>query len=169
MFRPPFGSTPASGGGGLRLRPRERHQPVREHQSGRAEVSEAADRRRGKQVAKVAIARKILTLCFYGLRDGEIRCLAPRAGRARIGTPAVTPVIRPAQATAPVPGGEHGRSSELASSQWPLPADQATDGRRLAGAEALIEPFDHALNDAQIVQDLPGWPASADDTQPVDD
>ena len=36
-------------------------------------------KRRGKQVAKVAIARKILTLCFYGLRDGEIRCLAPRA------------------------------------------------------------------------------------------
>jgi transposase len=36
-------------------------------------------KRRGKQVAKVAVARKILTLCFYGLRDGEIRCLAPRA------------------------------------------------------------------------------------------
>ena len=36
-------------------------------------------KRRGKAVAKVAIARKILTLCFYGLRDGEIRCLAPRA------------------------------------------------------------------------------------------
>jgi transposase len=36
-------------------------------------------KRRGKQVAKVAVARRILTLCFYGLRDGEIRCLAPRA------------------------------------------------------------------------------------------
>jgi transposase len=36
-------------------------------------------KRRGRQVAKVAVARKILTLCFYGLRDGEIRCLAPRA------------------------------------------------------------------------------------------
>ena len=47
-------------------------------------------KRRGKQIAKVAIARRILTLCFYGLRDGEIRCLAPRAGRARIGTTAVT-------------------------------------------------------------------------------
>jgi transposase len=33
-------------------------------------------KRRGKQVAKVAVARKILTLCFYGLRDEEIRCLA---------------------------------------------------------------------------------------------
>jgi transposase len=32
-------------------------------------------RRRGRQIAKVAIARKILTLCFYGLRDGEIRAL----------------------------------------------------------------------------------------------
>lgn len=36
-------------------------------------------KRRGRKVAKVAVARKILTLCFYGLRDGEIRCLAPRA------------------------------------------------------------------------------------------
>jgi hypothetical protein len=25
------------------------------------------------------VARRILTLCFYGLRDGEIRGLAPRA------------------------------------------------------------------------------------------
>jgi transposase len=40
-------------------------------------------KRRGRKVAKVAVARKILTLCFYGLRDGEIRCLAPRA---RVGT-----------------------------------------------------------------------------------
>lgn len=31
-----------------------------------------------RKVAKVAVARKILTLCFYGLRDGEIRCLARR-------------------------------------------------------------------------------------------
>lgn len=35
--------------------------------------------RRGKKIAAVAIARKILTLVFYGLRDGEIRCLAQRA------------------------------------------------------------------------------------------
>jgi transposase len=39
-------------------------------------------KRRGKQIAKVAVARRILTLCFYGLRDGEIRCLTPRATRA---------------------------------------------------------------------------------------
>ena len=47
-------------------------------------------KRRGKQVAKVAVARKILTLCFYGLRDGEIRCLAPRATARTIRPTAVT-------------------------------------------------------------------------------
>ena len=47
-------------------------------------------KRRGKQIAKVAIARRILTLCFYGLRDGEIRCLAPRATARAIRTPAVS-------------------------------------------------------------------------------
>jgi transposase len=41
--------------------------------------------RRGKEaknIAKVAAARKLLTLVFYGLRDGQIRCLAqpPAAG-----------------------------------------------------------------------------------------
>jgi len=38
-------------------------------------------KRRGRKIAKVAVARKILTLCYYGLRDGEIRCLKP-SGRA---------------------------------------------------------------------------------------
>ena len=40
--------------------------------------------RRGKQarnIAKVAAARQLLTLVFYGLRDGQIRCLSPRAGQ----------------------------------------------------------------------------------------
>jgi len=32
-------------------------------------------KRRGTKIARVAIARQILTLCYYGLRDGEIRCL----------------------------------------------------------------------------------------------
>jgi transposase len=32
--------------------------------------------RRGKQIGRVAAARKLLTLVYYGLRDGEIRCLA---------------------------------------------------------------------------------------------
>jgi len=36
--------------------------------------------RRGKMIARVAAARKLLTLVYYGLRDGEIRCLARRAG-----------------------------------------------------------------------------------------
>jgi transposase len=33
-------------------------------------------KRRGPKIAKGAVARQILTLCYYGLRDGEIRCLA---------------------------------------------------------------------------------------------
>jgi transposase len=32
--------------------------------------------RRGTGIAKVAAARKLLTLVYYGLRDGEIRCLS---------------------------------------------------------------------------------------------
>jgi transposase len=40
-----------------------------------AQTFERIAERRGRQIAKVAVARKILTLCFYGLRDGEIRCL----------------------------------------------------------------------------------------------
>jgi transposase len=32
--------------------------------------------RRGANIAKVAAARKLLTLVYYGLRDGRIRCLA---------------------------------------------------------------------------------------------
>jgi transposase len=36
-------------------------------------------KRRGRKIAKVAIAREILTLAYYGLRDGEIRCLARRS------------------------------------------------------------------------------------------
>lgn len=45
------------------------------------ESFERIAKRRGRKIAKVAIARKILTLCYYGLRDGEIRCLR-RQGRA---------------------------------------------------------------------------------------
>lgn len=35
-----------------------------------------AERRNNNKIARVAVARKILTLVYYGLRDGEIRCLA---------------------------------------------------------------------------------------------
>jgi transposase len=38
--------------------------------------------RRGTNKAKVAIARRVLTLAYYGLRDGEIRCLAQRQPEA---------------------------------------------------------------------------------------
>jgi transposase len=31
--------------------------------------------RRGNKIARIAAARKLLTLVYYGLRDGEIRCL----------------------------------------------------------------------------------------------
>ena len=42
-------------------------------------VKEAITARRGPQarnIAKVAAARRLLTLVYYGMRDGEIRCLA---------------------------------------------------------------------------------------------
>ncbi len=42
------------------------------------ETFERIAKRRGRKIAKVAVARKIATLCYYGLRDGEIRCLARR-------------------------------------------------------------------------------------------
>jgi transposase len=41
-----------------------------------------AERRNNRKVARVAVARKILTLVFYGLRDGTIRCLAPNQEQA---------------------------------------------------------------------------------------
>ena len=37
-------------------------------------------KRRGTMIARVAAARKLLSLVYYGLRDGEIRCLAREAG-----------------------------------------------------------------------------------------
>jgi transposase len=38
--------------------------------------------RRGTGIGRVAAARKLLTLVFYGLRDGQVRCLAPSAAEA---------------------------------------------------------------------------------------
>ena len=46
-------------------------------------IKDAIIARRGKQarsIAKVAAARRLLTLVFYGLRDGQIRCLSKPAG-----------------------------------------------------------------------------------------
>ena len=53
---------------------------VRYHGGGKlaADYRKIAERR-GKNKATVAIARKVLTLIYYGLRDGEIRCLADAA------------------------------------------------------------------------------------------
>ena len=40
--------------------------------------------RRGTNKARIATARRLMTLVFYGLRDGEIRCLqAPGPASAR--------------------------------------------------------------------------------------
>jgi len=47
-------------------------------QSGRYERIVA--RRDSKKIARVALARHLLTLVYYGLRDGEIRCLAKKTG-----------------------------------------------------------------------------------------
>lgn len=47
-------------------------------QSARFEAITA--RRDSKKIARVALARHLLTLVYYGLRDGEIRCLAEKAG-----------------------------------------------------------------------------------------
>ena len=49
-------------------------------------VKDAIIARRGKEasnIAKVAAARRLLTLVFYGMRDGQIRCLSrpPRTHR----------------------------------------------------------------------------------------
>ena len=41
-----------------------------------AELYQRVKERRGTNVARVAAARKLLHLVYYGLRDGEIRCLA---------------------------------------------------------------------------------------------
>jgi hypothetical protein len=43
------------------------------------EQFERIAKRRGRKIAKVAVARQILTLSYHGLRDGEIRCLARRS------------------------------------------------------------------------------------------
>jgi hypothetical protein len=45
------------------------------HTKIKADYRRIADRR-GKNIARTAVARKLLTLVYYGLRDGELRCLA---------------------------------------------------------------------------------------------
>jgi hypothetical protein len=42
----------------------------------RVDRDRIAARRDSKAIGNVAAARKLLTLVFYGLRDGHIRCLS---------------------------------------------------------------------------------------------
>jgi transposase len=51
------------------IRQHKQENPIAAH---RIQVAE----RRGKRIGNVAAARKLLILVYYGLRDGEIRCLA---------------------------------------------------------------------------------------------
>lgn len=87
-------------------------------------------KRRGRKIAKVAIARQILTLCYYDLRDGEIRCLA-RQDAEELGDDelAVAWSFRVFQELAPSLA-QGGRSGELAPVSDLLPAFEQ-DGRRL--------------------------------------
>jgi len=51
-------------------------------------VKQAIIARRGAQarnIAKVAAARQLLTLVFYGLRDGQIRCLSRQPALTQAG------------------------------------------------------------------------------------
>jgi len=57
-------------------------------------VKAAIIARRGTQdrsIAKVAAARRLLTLVYYGLRDGEIRCLAQAPDSPPPAEPAAEP------------------------------------------------------------------------------
>jgi transposase len=48
------------------------------HTQGRLQaVKRRVGDRRGRNIGRTAAARQLLTLVYYGLRDGEIRCLAP--------------------------------------------------------------------------------------------
>jgi transposase len=46
-----------------------------------ADFHRIADRR-GKGIGRVAAARRLLTLVYYGLRDGQVRCLVPASTAA---------------------------------------------------------------------------------------
>jgi transposase len=48
--------------------------------SRRSQIAE----RRGRNIATVAVARKLLTLVYYGLRDGHIRALHPAADQPQV-------------------------------------------------------------------------------------
>jgi transposase len=51
------------------------------HHGAQAERFELISTRSGsRKIARVALARHIVILAYYGLRDGEIRCLTTKAG-----------------------------------------------------------------------------------------
>jgi hypothetical protein len=54
--------------------------------------------RRGRNIGKVAAARRLLTLVYYGLRDGHIRCLVLTADAAAGAPPLTRRTVRRALA-----------------------------------------------------------------------
>ena len=61
-------------------RPATRREPPVSKNHGADPIKDLYSRvaeRRGRNKARVAAARKLLTLVYYGLRDGEIRSLVP--------------------------------------------------------------------------------------------
>jgi hypothetical protein len=103
---------------------------TREIETTSQEIDDRIAKRRGTNVANVAVARKIPTLCFYGLRDGEIRRLTPRgpgAHEQNAGGQRMT--RRPAREAATQ--GSRGSSSELAFVNGLTTPTKATDGRPL--------------------------------------
>ena len=93
-------------------------------------VKDAIIARRGKEaknIAKVAAARRLLTLVFYGMRDGQIRCLArPAAARHRPGSMTGAPAsgqARGRQAFCPPPGARPPIHSALRPTAAGRPCD----------------------------------------------
>ena len=71
----PFGHISHQGSPALRWALTEAAQKIPTGGGPLRAMFERIAKRRGRKIAKVAVARQILTLCYYGLRDGEIRCL----------------------------------------------------------------------------------------------
>jgi transposase len=87
-------------------------------------------KRRGRRVARVAVARQILTLCYYGLRDGEIRSLKT----SRPGEPSECLGDREPRRSASEPDQAPGREPTLVHAQassFLCLASPPKDGRRL--------------------------------------
>jgi transposase len=70
-----LGSISRQGSSILRWAVVEAAQHIPTHGGPLRQQFERIAKRRGRKVARVAVARQILTLCYYGLRDGEIRYL----------------------------------------------------------------------------------------------